>query len=77
MALAFVLLSTVATKEHEVYDMLTKVGEISELYPLFGEYDFIAKIEAKSEDDIGNVVVNRIRRLEGVADTKTLTVVRL
>jgi len=77
MALAFVLLSTTAAKEHEVYDMLIKVGEISEVYPLFGEYDFIAKIETKSEDDIGNVVVNRIRRLEGVADTKTLTVVKL
>ena len=77
MALAFVLISTATAKEHEVYDTLMKVGELSELYPLFGEYDFIAKIEAKNEDDIGNVVVNRIRRLEGVADTKTLTVVRL
>lgn len=77
MALAFVLISTLTAKEHQVYDALIQVGEISELYPLFGEYDLIAKVEAKSEDDIGEVVVNKIRRLEGVADTKTLTVVSL
>ena len=77
MALAFVLISTATAKEHGVYDELMQVGEISELYPLFGEYDFIAKVEAKNEDDIGDVVVNHIRRLEGVSDTKTLTVVRL
>jgi DNA-binding Lrp family transcriptional regulator len=77
MVLAFVLISTATAKEHTVYDELMQVGEISELYPLFGEYDFIAKVEAKNEDDIGDVVVNQIRRLEGVSDTKTLTVVSL
>ena len=77
MVLAFVLISTATAKEHTVYDELMRVGEISELYPLFGEYDFIAKVEAKNEDDIGDVVVNQIRRLDGVSDTKTLTVVSL
>jgi DNA-binding Lrp family transcriptional regulator len=77
MVLAFVLISTVTAKEHNVYDELMQVNEISELYPLFGEYDFIAKVEAKNEDDIGDVVVNNVRRLDGVSDTKTLTVISL
>ena len=77
MVLAFVLISTATAKEHDVYDELMQVGEISELYPLFGEYDFIAKVEAKNEDDIGKVVINQIRRLEGISNTKTLTVASL
>lgn len=43
-----------------------------ELYPLFGEYDLIAKVEADSFDLIGDLVVQKIRTLEGVKATKTL-----
>ncbi len=43
-----------------------------ELYPLFGEYDLIAKVEADSMDKIGTVVFERIRSVDGVKATKTL-----
>lgn len=43
-----------------------------ELYPLFGEYDLIAKVEADSFDMIGNIVVEHIRSVDGVKATKTL-----
>ncbi|GAG92382.1 unnamed protein product [marine sediment metagenome] len=36
---------------------------------MFGEYDLVVKIES---DDI-EVVVNKIRSIDGVIDTKTLT----
>jgi len=42
------------------------------LHALFGEYD-IAKIEAEDFESIGNIVVNKIRTIEGIIDTKTLT----
>ncbi|MBN2600112.1 MAG: Lrp/AsnC ligand binding domain-containing protein, partial [Candidatus Thermoplasmatota archaeon] len=46
---------------------------IIELHPLFGEYDLIAKIEADDFESLGDIVVNKIRSIEGVIDTKTLT----
>ena len=73
MITAFVLISTVPTKEHEVYDALCKVKKIIELYSLFGEYDLIAKIEAQDPDELIQIIINEIRALDGVADTKTLT----
>lgn len=73
MAIGFVLISAAPAKEHEVYNKLSKVPEIVELHPLFGEYDLIAKIEAEDFEKLGNLVVNRIRSIEGVIDTKTLT----
>jgi DNA-binding Lrp family transcriptional regulator len=60
------------TREREVYAKLMKLKEIVELYPLFGEYDLIAKVEGESFDAIGAVVVSQIRTIEGVKATKTL-----
>ena len=73
MAVGFVLISTAPAHEHEVYNELLKVKEIVELHPLFGEYDLIAKIDAKDLDELGKIVVEQVRSIDGVADTKTLT----
>ena len=48
-------------------------SELLERDPLFGEYDLIAKIEADDFEKLGNLVVNKIRSIDGVIDTKTLT----
>lgn len=73
MAIGFVLISTAPGKEHEVYNELKKIPEIIELHPLFGEFDLIAKIETKDFNQLGEIVVEKIRMIEGVIDTKTLT----
>ncbi|MEF8849022.1 MAG: Lrp/AsnC ligand binding domain-containing protein [Candidatus Thermoplasmatota archaeon] len=73
MAIGFILISAKPAHEHEVYNRLSKVPEIVELHPLFGEYDLIAKIEAEDFEKLGDTVVNKIRSIEGVIDTKTLT----
>ncbi|PKK85583.1 MAG: AsnC family transcriptional regulator [Thermoplasmata archaeon HGW-Thermoplasmata-1] len=73
MAVGFVLISAAPSKEHEVYDELMKIPEIVELHPLFGEYDLIAKIEGGDFDSLGHVIVNKIRTIDGIIDTKTLT----
>ncbi len=71
-AIGFVLIDIEPTREKEVYEKLTKIADIVELYPLFGEYDLIAKVEAASYDAIGDVVVSKIRTIKGVKATKTL-----
>jgi len=73
MPIGFILISTAPAKEHQVYNELLKIKEIIELHPLFGEYDLIAKVEAKDLEELGKIVVERIRSIDGVADTKTLT----
>jgi DNA-binding Lrp family transcriptional regulator len=75
MAVGFVLIGTEPTKERQVYNDLLKIEAILELYPLFGDYDLIAKVEAKDYNTIGEVVVARIRSIDGVRTTKTLTMI--
>jgi DNA-binding Lrp family transcriptional regulator len=73
MVTGFVMINAAPTLEHEVYSELLKVKEIVELEPLFGEYDLIAKVVAEDFDALGKVVVDKIRAVKGVVDTKTLT----
>jgi len=73
VAIGFVLITIAPTHEHDVSTKLSRVSEIIELQTLFGEYDLIAKIEADDFEKLGSIVVNKIRSIEGVIDTKTLT----
>ncbi len=73
MSTGFLLINTVPALEQEAYNKLFKMPEIIELYSLFGEYDLLARIEADDFEKIGVIVVNKIRSIDGVVDTKTLT----
>ncbi len=73
MAIGYVLISTAPAKEHEVFNKLKELPDIIELHPLFGEYDLIAKLETEDFNELGKIVVDGIRSIEGVIDTKTLT----
>jgi DNA-binding Lrp family transcriptional regulator len=71
-AIGFVLIDIEPSREKEIYEKLLKLDEIAEIYPLFGEYDLIAKVEEVSYDAI-KTVVTKIRTIDGVKATKTLT----
>jgi DNA-binding Lrp family transcriptional regulator len=72
MAIGFALLSISPLHEKEVFKALRTMPEIEEVHPLFGEYDILVKINATDIDQIGNVVIKKLRSLKGVVDTKTL-----
>jgi len=73
MSIGFILIKAAPALEHEVYNKLSKIQAMIELQPLFGEYDLIAKIEAEDFEKIGEIVINKVRSVKGVIDTKTLT----
>jgi len=73
MSIGFILIKAAPALEHEVYNKLLKIKKIIELQPLFGEYDLIAKIEAEDFEKLGEIVIDNIRSVKGVIDTKTLT----
>ena len=73
MSIGFVLISVSPGREREVFDIPVKENNIQEIHPLFGEYDLIAKVTVKSLEELGDTVFNKIRKIQGVMDTKTLT----
>jgi DNA-binding Lrp family transcriptional regulator len=68
----YVLIRVKPTFEQKVGAHLKTIKEAKEVHPLFGEYDFIVKLEGKTHEDIGRTVLEKIRAFEGVAATKTM-----
>ena len=77
MVIGFVLMHVLPLHEYEVFNKLSKLKEVIELHPLFGEYDLIARIEAEDYESIGEIVIHKIKTIEGIADTTTLTGLKL
>jgi len=72
MVLGYVLINIAPTHEQDVFNKLSKASDIIEIHPLFGEYDLLAKIEAKDYEKLVEILINNIRPIEGIIDTKTL-----
>lgn len=72
MESVYVLVRVKPTYEQRVHEILKKMKEAKEVHPLFGEYDFIIKIEGKTHDEITRTILEKIRSHEGIASTKTM-----
>jgi len=64
------LLSWVKT----VRENIAKVEGVKEVYSTLGRFDLIVKVEAKSVEELANIVVDGIRSIEGVVQTETFLV---
>ena len=73
MEIGFVLMHVSPLHEDEVFNKISKIPGVIEVHPLFGEYDLIAKIQAKDYTSIGEIVIHKIRKIDGIIDTRTLT----
>ncbi len=72
MIVGYIFIKTHPKMEVTTYRDLCKMKEIKELTPLFGEFDLIAKIEARDFRTLSRIVLNKIRTLPGVDDTTTV-----
>jgi len=81
--IAFVLILAQCQKETVVYDDLMTLPEVTELHPLFGDYDMIAKVEMPTVDGVdmvaklGVFVLDHVRKHPYVVDCKTLPTYQL
>ena len=72
MAVGYVLLNVVPGKEHDVYLSLKDLESVADVTVLFGDYDLIVKLVADDLSSIANAVVESIRQIPGILDSKTL-----
>ena len=72
MAIGFVLITTQTGREHEVRTTLDSIEYVTDRWMLFGEYDLIARVQADDEYTLTRCIVEDIRIISGIADTKTL-----
>ena len=72
MSAGYVLVNVEPGSESEVHKIVRKLDCVTDANMLFGDYDLIVKIEADSMGEIARHVVELIRAIPGVANTKTL-----
>ena len=72
MAIGFVLITTEPGQEKMVRGRLEEIELVTSGWMLFGEYDLIARVQADNEYDLTRCIVEEIRAMEGIVDTKTL-----
>lgn len=72
MAVGYILINVSPGKEFDVYTETQTLDAVIDATLLFGDYDLILKLEAESLSGIAATVVEHIRQIEGVIDTKTL-----
>ena len=72
MAIGFVLITTEPGQEKTVRGRLEEIELVTAGWMLFGEYDLIARVQADDEYDLTRCIVEEIRPMEGILETKTL-----
>jgi DNA-binding Lrp family transcriptional regulator len=58
-----------------VMEELKQIPEIEEFYRVQSIYDMIAKVNADSEDHLHEIVIRKVREIEGIKNTLTLVIV--
>ena len=75
MAQAYVLLNCELGAEEEIIGKLKELENVKEVHGTFGAYDIIAKIQAESADKLREAITWKIRKMDKIRSTLTLTVV--
>jgi len=57
-----------------VKEEICKVKGVKEVYGVFGRYDFAVIVETKTTEELGNLVTDCIRGINGVVYTETLVI---
>lgn len=72
MAIGFVLITTMPGEEERVRNALDSIEHVTDRWMLFGEFDLLARVKADDEFTLTRCIVEEIRPLEGIQDTKTM-----
>ena len=72
MAVGYVLINVTPGMEIEAYNTIKGMQNVDDITVLFGDYDLIIKLVADDLASIAKTVVETIRPVDGVLNTKTL-----
>ena len=72
MVSALVLLNVTRNKINDVAGKLAEMNGITEVYSMTGEYDLVAVIRVRNNEDLAELVTNRMLKIEGITKSETL-----
>ncbi|MBI5967713.1 MAG: Lrp/AsnC ligand binding domain-containing protein [Deltaproteobacteria bacterium] len=72
---AFVLIRTEADKTRSAFENLAKLKGVKMAHTVTGPFDIILLVEAKNLHELGDVILTKIRGVEGISRTMTCVTV--
>jgi len=71
MVTSIILMNVHRNKVSEIAEQLAGMPEISEAYSVSGRYDLIAVVRVKTNDELAELVTDRLAAIEGIEKTDT------
>ena len=72
MVTSIILIKAERDKINAVAQDLVAVSGISEVYSVSGSYDLVAIVRVQTNDELANLVTDKLRLIEGIVDTETM-----
>ena len=72
MATGYVLVNVEPGMEFSVFENVRGLEKVADATLLFGDYDLIVKVISEDMSSIAEFVVEKVRQVKGVLNTKTL-----
>ena len=73
MAQAFVLINCELGSEEQIISELKTLSDVTNVQGTFGAYDIIAQVSSESVEQIRETITWKIRKIEKIRSTLTLT----
>ena len=74
MPMAYVLINTEPKHMENVVSTLEKLDAVVEIFPVYGVYDVVAKVQADTMEKLKDIVTWKVRSLDEVRSTITMLV---
>jgi len=71
---AIVLITAEIGEEARILEEVCKIEEVERGYLIYGVYDIILEVRARSMEELEQIITGRIRQIDGVRSTLTLIV---
>lgn len=73
---AFVEINVKPNTIDEIVENLSKMDEVLEIHETHGDYDIFTKIRVKTNKDLRNFIVEKIRTISNITNAKVITVLK-
>lgn len=74
---AFILIDVTGNHTKSAYKTLTRIQGVKSLHAVTGPFDLIAEVEADTIEELNDIVLSRIRSVDGITKTSTALVLKM
>ena len=76
MVTAIVMIKAETSRIPELANQITEMGGVQEVFSVAGRIDLIAIVKVPRNEDLADVISDKMRHLEGIVETETMIAFR-